>query len=330
MSVELTIIGFGQVGASIGLALADKSLDINRSGYEFSAVLAAKADKAGIVDKVQRNIHTSVEKADLVILDVPEDEIRPTLELIREDLKPNCLVMDTSSSKSSPFVWAAELLPEGRHFIGFTPILASAYLNEAASGIEAAHADLFKDSLVLITTPPDANPDTVRVALELAGILGCKPYFIDPFEAQGLLAAVHGLPRLVSAALVNSITGQPGWEEARKVAGKAFAQSSAPLADLEDTRKYSVSLIENRENITRALDNLIHELQVVRKWIQDGDGEKLDEALHNAGSQRRDWLKHRKTADWEPQPTDFKYSTAGETFGRLFGIPPKKNPPKKP
>jgi prephenate dehydrogenase len=328
MAVELTIIGLGQIGSSIGLALADKSLEINRTGHDASADTAARAEKAGAVDKIQRNIHTAVEKADLVILAVPEDEVRQILDLIRDDLKPDSLVMDTSLLKSAPAVWAGELLPEKRHFIGFTPVLGARYLDEMKYGVEAAHADLFKDAVVLITTPAASNPDSIRVASELAGILGCKPLFIDPLEAEGLLAAVYGLPRLVSAALINATTRQPGWQEARKLAGKAYTQVSEPLMHMDGTRQFGHSAIHNRENTARVLDDMIIELQAVRDLVMEGNSEKLDQVLHNAEQARKEWSNQRQAAEWEHRPAASSFPTAGETFARLFGFRTKK-PDKK-
>lgn len=328
MAVELTIIGLGQIGASIGLALADKSLEINRGGHDASPDASARAEKIGAVDKVHRNIHTAVEKADLVILAVPEGEVRQTLELIRDDLKPDSLVMDTSLLKSGPAAWACELLPQNRHFISFTPILAAKYLEESGDEAETARADLFTDAVVLITTLPSSNPDSVRVAGELAGILGCKPLFIDPLEAEGLLAAVYGLPHLVSAALVNATTRQPGWKEARKLAGKAYAYVSRPLLTPDGAKQSGSFATWNRENTARLLNDMIAELQAIRDLVTAGDGQALDQVLQDAQQQRQEWLKQRRAAEWEERPASPSLPTPGETLARFFGFRTKK-PDKK-
>jgi prephenate dehydrogenase len=54
----------------------------------------------GAVDHTSLNLHAAVEKADVVILAIPVDEVRSTLEMIAPDLQPNALVIDTSPIKS--------------------------------------------------------------------------------------------------------------------------------------------------------------------------------------------------------------------------------------
>ena len=328
MGVELTLIGLDQIGASIGLALADKSLEINRCGHDANPDTASRAQKMGAVDQIQRNIHTAVEKADLVILAVPSDQVHETLELIRQDLQPNTVVMDTSTLKAQATAWAEELLPERQTFVSFTPMISAAYLEGTVIGIEAARADLFKDAVVLINIPAASNPDAIRVASELAGILGCKPFFADLLESEGLLAASHLLPLLVSAALVNTTTHQPGWREARKLAGRAFLQTSSPLLEMDGATRFGQSAILNRENAVRLLNNMLSEIQTIRDLIENGSSEELDKLLRNAERERQAWWKQRIAADWEEKPSISNIPTTGDTLARFFGFRRRK-PDKK-
>ena len=47
-------------------------------------------------------------------------------------------------------------------------------------GIDAAHADLFKNSLMIITSPPGADADALKLAADLAVLVGSIPFFADP------------------------------------------------------------------------------------------------------------------------------------------------------
>ena len=87
MAVQLTIVGMGQIGTSVGLALADQTEVIHRLGHDRELRIARRAKKMGALDKVSMNLPSSVEKADLVLLALPVDQIRETLEIVREDLK---------------------------------------------------------------------------------------------------------------------------------------------------------------------------------------------------------------------------------------------------
>ena len=57
-------------------------------------------------------------------------------------------VMDTAPAKQIVMEWAVELLPSGRFYVGLSPVINPAYLNDTAFGLDAAHPDLFKDGLL--------------------------------------------------------------------------------------------------------------------------------------------------------------------------------------
>jgi prephenate dehydrogenase len=324
MTVRMTIIGLGQIGASIGLALAEHNQKVVRTGHDRYPEVARHAKKLGAVDNVTFNLHSAVEKAEVVILAIPVDDVRSTLEMIAPDLQPNALVIDTSPIKVAIAEWAKELLPQDRYFVTFTPSINPAYLNETTSGIEAAHADLFQHGLAMITSLPGTNPDAVKFAADLATLLGLKPLFADAYEADGLVAATRLLPQIMAAALVNATIDQPGWTESRKFAEKGYVQSTEPVAHLSDTEQLGQTFLLNRENVVRVTDNLIAALSQLRQTIAEEDEGTLHALLHNAREDRRIWLDQRQTAKWDPTPQS-EMPRAGDVLGRLIGFGKKRS-----
>ena len=74
MSVQITIIGLGQVGTSIGLALAGQK-NIKRVGHDKDYETARQSQKAGAVDEIKVNLPSSVTDANVVILSIPLSEV---------------------------------------------------------------------------------------------------------------------------------------------------------------------------------------------------------------------------------------------------------------
>ena len=66
--VKITIIGLGQVGASIGLALKGQTHQVQRVGHDPDPLLAREAVKLGALDKASINLPSSVDNADIIIL----------------------------------------------------------------------------------------------------------------------------------------------------------------------------------------------------------------------------------------------------------------------
>jgi prephenate dehydrogenase len=184
MPIQITIIGLGQIGASIGLALADKKDLVLRMGHDKEPGMAKKAEKLGAVDKTNYNLPASVREADIVVLALPFDAIRETLEFIGPDLKDGSVVMDTGVVKGPVFEWAKKYIPEGRYYVGLVPALNPACVHEMKAGIDAARADLFQKSVFGIAAPGGTPGEAVKLAADLVRLLGAEPMFMEQVEVD--------------------------------------------------------------------------------------------------------------------------------------------------
>jgi len=327
MTIQITIVGLGQIGASVGLALRDHGELVRRIGHDRDFGVARRAEKMGALDKVVINLPSAVREADLVLLALPIDQIRDTLAVIREDLKEGVVVMDTGPVKEAAAAWAAEILPPERYYVGLTPVINPAYLQEVDTGVNAAHPDLFRNGLVSIVAPPRTPSEAIKLAVDLTRLIGATPLFADSLEMDGLMAATQTLPQLMAAALLNTTVDQPGWREGRKVAGRSYAEATSSIIHPTDPATLRAAALFNRENVLRVLDGLIASLQSIRNDIHTQDVKALDERLARARRGREEWLNQRMAANWlEEELPPAETPTSSEWFGRLLGIRKKRDP----
>lgn len=332
MSVKITIIGLGQIGASIGLALATHKDMVYRVGHDKEPAVAKRAKELQAIDRTEYNLHNSVYEADAVLLTLPMSEIQETLTQIAPDLKPGAVVMDTAPVKAVVAQWASELLPADRHYIGLTPVINPQYLHELDSGIEKAHADLFNQGIIAIASSPSTKSEAIKLAADLARAIGAAPLFADPTELDGLMASTYILPMLVSAALVNSTFAQPGWREARKVAGRAYAEATSPMTLISQAESLASAALLNRENVSRVIDGIIASLQAIRKDLQSEDQVMLEERLARARNGRINWWMERQSSNWLNEETDTtgEMPKSSDIFANLLGIRRKPKNQAKP
>jgi len=326
MSIQITIIGLGQIGASIGLALAEHNENIIRVGNDIEIATAKAAGKLGAVDEIKRNLPNSVRDADIIILSLPLSEIKETLGYIVQDLKEDAVIIDTAPVKKAVYMWMQELLPAGRSYIGIVPVINPEYLHEKEIGINAAREDLFHDGVTMIAAPPDTSGETVQLAADLAQLIGSQPLFTDITETDGLMTSVHLLPQLTAAALLDATVDHPGWNEARKLAGRPYAEATGASFHPESAKSLSDAALMNSENTIRALDRMIASLQRLKENISADDKDALDEQLTSAEEGGLHWLDERRKAGWL-----FKEDKGGPSINvagiaeRLFGIRQKKS-----
>jgi len=314
MTVNLTIIGLGQIGTSIGLALAAHTDKVQRTGHDKSREQASKAQKLGAIDKVESNLPRSVENADLVILSLPFDAIEETLEHIAPDLRPHCVVVDTAPYKTPVADWARTYLPPGCHYIGLVPGISP---NHLASVERPPHASLFKDGVIGLVTPPDTSGEALQLVSDLVTLLGAQPFFIDMTEADNLMASAHLLPQLLAAALLDMTVEAPGWREMRRLAGRPYAVATLNAASQDDPTTLARAALGNPQASLHAIDAFIQILASIRESIVDAQADELTRRIEQAQDGRDTWWLERASGDW--QKIEFGISAEQPRNPSLFG-----------
>lgn len=323
MAINITIIGLGQVGASIGLGLAKYKEKIVRSGHDPEPTRSKKMEKEGAVDRIFFNLPESVQDADVVILALPVGQIEDTLKFIAEDLRQGVVVIDTSPIHAGVISLAKKYLPAERHFISIYPVPSPLYLEEYSTDANKPHADFFDHSEFLVAAENETPPDALKLVEDLASLLNSKIYISDPQEADGISARVELLPRLVSAAFIIATIEQAGWKDNRRSAGKSFGSITSVIDQLAGDERSGAEFILNKQNTISAIDQLTDSLQDLRAMIWDEDETGLNKLIKNAHTGHSKWLEQRVSGDWEKYIGDKPPSTK-ERLGGLIGIRDRK------
>jgi prephenate dehydrogenase len=309
----------GEIGASIGLAIGGGGHDVVCVGYDADRSLAREARKAGAVAKLAMGLEKAAERADVVILALPSGQVQAHLQAIAPRLRRGAIVLDMSSLKAAAMGWASDLLPEGCYYIGAVPTVAWDALHVGGPGPADPRADLFRGSLMAMVVPVRTPEAAVDVALTLVHWLGMAPFFIDPAEVDAVVATVEDLPALLGAALVLVAVQSPGWNEARRMAGRVFAQEAA-VGTLQPPKDLRTALSLNRQNVLTRLDAAIEELRTIRSMIAEGAEEELEGRLAEAQRAHLAWLAARSRGDWQQEELGPIEMPQGGMMDRLLGL----------
>jgi prephenate dehydrogenase len=297
MPTQITIIGLGQIGGSIGMALQDKKTSLQRVGFDKDSGVAKAAESLGAVDQI-KGLTAAVSEADIVLLCLPLGELQATIQKIGFHLKKNTVVMDTAPLKSPMLEWTKAYMPPDRFYIGLVPSVTMEALAAPEMGFKAARPDLFKNTVMIVDAPPGTPAEVEQLAMNLVRLLGAKPMLADLAESDGLMTTTHILPQLTAAALLDATVDGPGWLEARKLAGRPFAGVTGGLAYYDDPASLRVAALANRSIVTHALDMVILSLKDLRDSVEKGDEKSLGDRLEQAFEARERWLTERGLAEW--------------------------------
>ena len=285
LPTKIAIIGLGLIGASMGMALKRSKgiAGLKITGHDREPGSARVASKKGAVDSTERSLPATVHNADLVIIATPVMAAKEVMEIIAPHLQEGCIVTDTASTKADVLKWAEELLPEHVSFVGGHPLAG-----KESSGPEAAEANLFQDARYCVIPGARAKKGSVQTVVNLAELVGAKPFFLDAHEHDSFVAGVSHLPIVLSSALVASATKSPSWHEISRLAASGFRDVTRLAAgDPEMNRDICIT---NAGEIAPWVDRLIVELLEIRRHLQEGDGEALTQHFLSTHLEREKWM----------------------------------------
>jgi prephenate dehydrogenase len=266
---RITIIGLGLIGGSLGLALkAAKLTGIEIVGYDKDTSTAVEARRLRVVDKSEPILQRAVRDAGLVIIATPIMAIRGVMEEIAGELRQNCVVTDTASTKAIVMEWASQLLPATVSFVGGHPMAG-----KETSGVQNAEAKLFAGKPYCIIPAPDASEGAVRAVTGIVQFIGARPLFIGAEEHDRYVAAVSHLPLVLSSALFTLVRSSPAWPELAALAGSGFRDATR-LASTDAELSHDICLT-NRESVLHWLGRMVEELGRYRELLQQGQEEEL-------------------------------------------------------
>jgi prephenate dehydrogenase len=328
MAIKITIIGTGQIGASIGLALGNHKDLFMRVGHDKNIQAANRAKANGAVDKVDYNLPSSVTGAAIVILALPQDQIHETLQLIASELKEDAILMDTAPLKTEILQWVQELLPPNRYYIGLAPVINPTYMHTTGSGVDSAQVDLFKNGMIGVCFFPDLPGDAVKLVTDFCTLLGAEHMFIDPLELDSMMVLTYVLPQLLAAAYVNSTMGEPGWQDARKLADRPYALLAGPMGESAEASALISQAMIAKTSLVQRIDLLMEKIDQLRQQLVSENDEQFQEQLEQAKQRYEKWLSDRIAANWgtrETQP-NVELPSAKEVFTRLVSFGGRRKP----
>lgn len=316
---QISILGLGLIGGSVGLALrrwsAQHENALRVSGYDSDMDKQTLAKKIGAVDDTTWSLADAVKSADVIIVATPVGAMREIFSNIAPYLKEGAIVTDTGSTKVNVLEWAGEL-PGHVSFVGGHPMAGK------SESLEAADADLFRNATWVVCPSVAASETAIKNVLGLVAAVGAEAFFADPAEHDSYVAGVSHLPMVVAAALVRTATTDQSWRDMRTLASTGFKDTTRlALGSPEMHRDISLT---NREAISRWIDQMIGTLEDFRSSLAINDEQmardRIQEFFVEAQEQRaRAEIVQSRSAERNPESAEtVKSGAVTDSMSRMF------------
>src|SRR6478752_6123694 len=273
---QITIIGTGLIGGSLGLALKAAGFGGKIIGCDRASVLD-RARSMRAIDLGSEDPVEAVAGSDLIVLATPVGAIIDLIERIGPIVPPEALITDVGSTKKE-IIERARAVFGGRapqRFLAGHPMAGKEH-----SGLENAESKLFLNAVWLLVPQPKQDLETGKLKeyRELLEKIGVRLLKMDPDRHDQMCAWVSHLPQMVSTALAATLVEEMAdHSDLHAVGGRALREmtriAASPYSMWRDIA------YTNTENIQRALARLEQKLAHIRENLRTpGLREEFDHA----------------------------------------------------
>ena len=247
---QITIVGTGLIGGSLGLALRRAGFAGSIVGCDKAAVLEA-AQPRGAIDRAEADLELAIAGSDVIVLATPVGCILSQLESVAPLVAPETLITDTGSTKQQ-FVERARMILGDKAAERVLP--GHPMAGKEFGGIENADANLFCDAVWLITPIRSELPPTRQQLeyLDLLGTIGARVITMDAERHDRLCAWISHLPQMIATALACSLREEFGDDVAMMQIGGRALREMTRIAGSPYSMWRDIAMT-NTDNIEEAL-----------------------------------------------------------------------------
>jgi prephenate dehydrogenase len=271
MIQQITIVGTGLIGGSLGLALKEARFAARIVGCDRPEVLA-RACELGAIDSGESVPEAAVLGSDVIVLATPVLAILDLMAKIGPAMSNEALLTDTGSTKLEIVRRARTVFGNDaiRRFLPGHPMAG-----KERGGIEQAEAELFRGATWVLTpeaaTQAMVSPEFTRGKrgewIALLESIGARVVVLDPERHDRMCAYTSHLPQMVSTAIASTVVDQTANDASIAALAGGGIRGMVRLAAGDYSMWRDIALT-NTKNLQDALLQLEQKLAHIRENLK--------------------------------------------------------------
>jgi prephenate dehydrogenase len=288
---QITIVGTGLIGGSLGLALKKYGFRGRIVGCDRAPVLERAREK-GAIDEGQTNPADAARNSQVIVLATPVGGIIEMIARLGPAVSTKTLLTDVGSTKAEVLACATKIFGKsvGKRFLAGHPMAG-----KEQCGVEFADPDLFQGAAWFFTPAPgqDIYQGLSGEFLELVSSMGARAASVDANAHDQLCAWISHLPQMVSTALAAALVDEFGEQAPLLEAGGRALREMTRISGSPYSMWRDVALT-NKKNLQKALLKLEERLAHIRENLDTRELAMEFERAHHL--KKISPPKHRDTA----------------------------------
>lgn len=261
-------IGLGLIGGSIARALKEHNHRIKIVAYDVNPDTLRLARQDAVADVITDSIDDHFSECDYLFLCAPVQKNDDNLAAVKKIIRPNCLLTDVGSVKTTIHEAIHEAGLE-HCFIGGHPMAGS-----ERTGFVNSKAALLENAYYILTPTPSVPVERLEQYRDLVSRMGAIPLILDYAKHDYVTAAISHLPHVIAASLVNLVRDSDSEDGIMKMVAAGGFKDITRIASSSAVMWQQICLT-NTENISCLLQNYIDSLNSIRDNMEAGNAEAL-------------------------------------------------------
>ena len=282
---EITIIGPGLIGASLGLILKNKKIAKKIVGIDVSKKNIKDAIDNKSIDEGRLKIDEKIRKSDVIFICTPVSFIDSITNQIFPYISDNCIVTDVGSVKNCFTARTIKLFEKKSFLLPGHPIAGTEY-----SGAKSAKLNLFLNKWCILT-PIKKKKKQVSIISNIWKRIGAKISIMSANQHDKIMSITSHLPHLIAFTIVGTAFKIDLKKKKELINFSAGGFRDFTRIGSSDPRMWVDIFIHNRKYLLKTLKNFSSDIKILENFIKNCEEKEIFNILKKNKEIRKSILK---------------------------------------
>ena len=263
MHKEITIIGPGLIGASLGLSLKRKRICEKVIGIDTSKKNLRNAYLIKAIDERREKIDKRIKESSIIFICTPVSLIDNIVNKLSDYTEKNQIISDVGSVKNIFEKKTLKLNDKKFSLVPGHPIAGTEH-----SGAKNAFNSLFKDKWCILT-PIGNNKKSVRIISEIWKRIGMKVATMKVNEHDKIISITSHLPHLIAFTIVGTAFNLNIKKKKELINFAAGGFKDFTRIGSSDPKMWTDIFLKNKGFLKDTLSLFLKDIEKVKKLLDD-------------------------------------------------------------
>ncbi|MAI75864.1 MAG: hypothetical protein CBC25_01625 [Pelagibacteraceae bacterium TMED65] len=282
---EITIIGPGLIGASLGLALKSKKICKKIVGIDKSQANLKDAIKIKAIDEGRNLVNNEIKKSSIIFICTPVSKINNLILEIAKHSTKNQIISDVGSVKD---IFNAEILKLNNKKFSLVPghpIAGTEY-----SGAANSKKNLFQNKWCILT--PIKNKDkSTKLISKIWEDIGMKVAIMKIKEHDKIMSITSHLPHLIAFTIVGTAFNLDIKKKQALINFSAGGFKDFTRIGSSDPQMWTDIFFANKEYLNKTFNTFLKDIESFMQNLNSGNSEEIFMLLKRTKQIRKSILK---------------------------------------